>query len=150
MPRRARVPPLLDDKVLTSWNGLMLAAMADGARILGDERYHRSAERAAQFALCTLITADGALLRTARAGRARLPGYLEDYAFLADGLLFNDGKPHGAVNYFSHILGKFAGVYRPEDVHINELFGSLSQLEHFSIIRVHSLQRRSSWRIRLA
>jgi len=85
--RQKRVPPQLDDKVLTSWNGLMLAAMADGARILGDVRYHASAERAARFALSTLKRPDGGLYRTARAGRARLPGFLEDYAFLADGLI---------------------------------------------------------------
>jgi uncharacterized protein YyaL (SSP411 family) len=85
--RRARVPPLLDDKVLTSWNGLMLGAMADGARILGDERYQKSAERAARFALSTLRRPDGGLYRTARGGVAKLDGYLEDYAFLADGLI---------------------------------------------------------------
>ncbi|HTV18532.1 MAG TPA: thioredoxin domain-containing protein [Polyangiaceae bacterium] len=85
--RQKRVPPLLDDKILTSWNGLMLAAMADGARILGDARYHLSAERAARFALSTLRREDGGLYRTARQGKARLNGFLEDYAFLADGLI---------------------------------------------------------------
>jgi cytosine/adenosine deaminase-related metal-dependent hydrolase len=67
-----------------------------------------------------------------------MPGFIDTHhhqfetalrSFLADGLLFNDGQPHGAVNYFDHILGKFAGVYRPQDVHINILFGSLSQLD---------------------
>jgi cytosine/adenosine deaminase-related metal-dependent hydrolase len=66
------------------------------------------------------------------------PGFIDTHhhqfetalrSFLADGLLFNDGQPHGAVNYFDHILGKFAGVYRPQDVYINILFGSLSQLD---------------------
>jgi uncharacterized protein YyaL (SSP411 family) len=65
----------------------MLAAMADGARILGDVRYHVSAERAARFALSTLQRPDGGLYRTARGGQARLAGFLEDYAFLADGLI---------------------------------------------------------------
>jgi uncharacterized protein len=85
--RQKRVPPSLDDKVLTSWNGLMIAAMADGARILGDVRYQRSAERAARFALSTLTRPDRGLYRTARHGKASLPAYLEDYAFLADGLI---------------------------------------------------------------
>jgi uncharacterized protein YyaL (SSP411 family) len=85
--RQLRVPPLLDDKILASWNGLMLGAMSDGARILGDARYHQSAERAAAFALSTLIRPDGGLYRSARGGRAQLPAYLEDYAFLADGLI---------------------------------------------------------------
>ncbi len=85
--RGKRVPPGLDDKVLTSWNGLMIAAMAAGARVLGDSRYFQSAERAARFVLDVLERPDGGLFRTARAGRSQLPGYLEDYAFLADGLI---------------------------------------------------------------
>ena len=71
-------------------------------------------------------------------GRIVMPGFVDTHhhqfetalrSFLADGLLFNDGKPHGAINYFEHILGKFAPVYRPLDVYINELFGALSQLD---------------------
>jgi cytosine/adenosine deaminase-related metal-dependent hydrolase len=71
-------------------------------------------------------------------GRIVMPGFVDTHhhqfetalrSFLADGLLFNDGRPHGAVNYFFYILGTFAGVYRPEDVYISELFGSLSQLD---------------------
>ena len=87
LARRERVPPLLDDKVLTSWNGLMIGAMANAARILGDERYYRSAERAARFALGSLERPDAGLYRTWRKGQARLAAYLEDYAFLADGLV---------------------------------------------------------------
>jgi uncharacterized protein len=85
--RRARVPPQLDDKVLTSWNGLMIGAMADSARILGHERHWQSAERAARFVLSHLERPDGGLYRVARAGRVQLEAYLEDYAFLADGLI---------------------------------------------------------------
>ncbi len=85
--RLARVPPLLDDKVLTSWNGLMIGAMAEGARVLGAQRYAYSAERAARFALGTLERPDGGLYRAFRAGQAKLDAYLEDYAFLADGLI---------------------------------------------------------------
>jgi 5-methylthioadenosine/S-adenosylhomocysteine deaminase len=71
-------------------------------------------------------------------GRIVMPGFIDTHhhqfetalrSFLADGLLFNDGQPHGAINYFQYILGTFAPVYRPEDVYINELFGSLSQLD---------------------
>ena len=67
-----------------------------------------------------------------------MPGFIDTHhhqfetalrSFLADGLLFNDGKPHGTINYFEHILGRFAPVYRPEDVYINELVGGLSQLD---------------------
>jgi 5-methylthioadenosine/S-adenosylhomocysteine deaminase len=71
-------------------------------------------------------------------GRIVMPGFIDTHhhqfetalrSFLADGLLFNDGQPHGAINYFQYILGTFAPVYRPEDVYISELFGSLSQLD---------------------
>ncbi|MBK8999339.1 MAG: DUF255 domain-containing protein [Myxococcales bacterium] len=85
--RSERVPPLLDDKVLSAWNGLMIGAMAEGARILGDQRYLESAERAAAFALDRLMRPDGGLYRTARGGKAHLDAYLEDYAYLGDALL---------------------------------------------------------------
>jgi cytosine/adenosine deaminase-related metal-dependent hydrolase len=71
-------------------------------------------------------------------GRIVMPGFVDTHhhqfetairSFLADGLLFNDGQPHGAINYFQYILGTFAPVYRPRDVYISELFGSLSQLD---------------------
>jgi 5-methylthioadenosine/S-adenosylhomocysteine deaminase len=71
-------------------------------------------------------------------GKIVMPGFVDTHhhqfetalrSFLADGLLFNDGQPHGAINYFQYILGTFAPVYRPQDVHINELLGSLSQLD---------------------
>jgi uncharacterized protein YyaL (SSP411 family) len=85
--RDRRPAPVLDDKVLTSWNGLMIAAYADGYRVLKDPRYRAAAEKAADFLLAKLRTADGRLLRTYREGQAKLPAYLEDYAFLAHGLL---------------------------------------------------------------
>jgi len=85
--RARRVPPALDDKVLTAWNGLMIGAMAEGARVLGDARWLAAARRAAEFVLATLRRADGRLLRSYRAGTAHLPACLEDYAYLADGLL---------------------------------------------------------------
>jgi uncharacterized protein YyaL (SSP411 family) len=87
LARKERVPPLLDDKVITAWNGLMIAAMAKGKRVLGEQRYLDSAERAARFALTTLRRPDGGLFRTARGGRAHIAAYLEDYAYLADALV---------------------------------------------------------------
>jgi uncharacterized protein len=85
--RRDRVPPLLDDKVIGAWNGLMIGAMAEGYRVLRDRRYLESAERAAHFVLDTLRRTDGGLYRTARGGHAHVDAYLEDYAYLADALL---------------------------------------------------------------
>jgi len=85
--RRLRVPPLLDDKILSSWNGLMLSAMAAGYRVLGHRHYLDSAERAANSLLSRMARADGGLFHTARGARAHVPGFLEDYAFLCDGLI---------------------------------------------------------------
>jgi uncharacterized protein YyaL (SSP411 family) len=85
--REKRPAPLLDDKILTAWNGLMIAAYADGFRVLKDAKYRQSAEKAARFVLKALRTKEGRLLRTYRAGSAKIPAYLEDYAFLAFGLL---------------------------------------------------------------
>ncbi len=85
--RERRPAPSCDDKVITAWNGLMIAAYADGYRILKNEAYRRAAEKCAGFLLSTLREPDGRLLRTYRAGQAKLPAYLEDYAFLVHGLL---------------------------------------------------------------
>ncbi len=85
--RRRRVAPQTDDKILVGWNGLMLATMAEAGRVLGEARYVDSARRAAGFLVQTLLRPDGRLFRTARSGRAHLNGVLEDYAYLADGLI---------------------------------------------------------------
>ncbi|RUL89645.1 thioredoxin domain-containing protein [Tautonia sociabilis] len=84
--RARRVPPGKDTKILTSWNGLMIAALADGAHALGEERYLDAAERAAGFILDRLRTSDGRLLHCYKDGKARFNAYLDDYANLIDGL----------------------------------------------------------------
>jgi uncharacterized protein len=85
--RRRRVAPALDDKVLTSWNALMISAFAEGYRVLGVPRYLEAATRAARFVLAELRTPQGRLLRTWRGGRAHLNAYLEDHAYLAEALI---------------------------------------------------------------
>ncbi len=82
--RRAR--PGRDDKVLASWNGLAIEAMAACGAALGEARYVEAASRAADFILDNMRREDGRLLHTWRRGRAALPAYLEDYAALACGL----------------------------------------------------------------
>lgn len=84
--RSKRVPPGLDDKVLTAWNGLMIASLAKGARVLDEPKYADHAARAADFILENMQK-DGRLLRTWRKGDARLTGYLNDYAFFIEALL---------------------------------------------------------------
>jgi len=86
--RERRVKPGRDEKILTAWNGMMLAAFAEAARVLNRADYGEVATRNAEFILSTMMK-DGRLFRTWKAepGQARLMGYLEDYAFYADGLL---------------------------------------------------------------
>jgi uncharacterized protein YyaL (SSP411 family) len=85
--REQRVHPSRDEKVLTSWNGLMLAAFAEAARALEREDCRDIAERNAEFLLRELRDENGRLLRTWKDGKAKLNGYLEDYAYLIEALL---------------------------------------------------------------
>lgn len=86
--RSLRPRPLRDDKILTSWNGLMIGACARAWRVLGDGRYGAAAVRAADFVLTRLYDpGTGALRRRYRDGDAGLEAHLDDYAFLVSGLL---------------------------------------------------------------
>ena len=85
--RDGRAHPGRDDKVVTSWNGLMLAAFAEAARIFDRDDYRKVAERNAEFLLRTLADSDGRLFHTWRDGDARVAGFLEDYTHVAHGLL---------------------------------------------------------------
>jgi hypothetical protein len=84
--RERRPPPLRDEKVLAAWNGLMISAMAFAGRVLAEPRWVEAAARAADFALSRLRR-DGRLQRSFKDGRTSGPGFLEDHAFLAHGLL---------------------------------------------------------------
>jgi uncharacterized protein YyaL (SSP411 family) len=84
--RSSRERPLLDDKVLVSWNGLMIRAFAEAGRILGEPRYTDAAVKAAEF-IEREMTGDNRLLRTARENEAKLNAYLDDYACYVAGLL---------------------------------------------------------------
>jgi uncharacterized protein YyaL (SSP411 family) len=84
--REKRVKPARDEKVLTAWNGLMLASFAEASAVLDRKDYLEVARRNAQFILQSLRK-DGLLLRTYKDGQAKLNAYLEDYAFFTEGLL---------------------------------------------------------------
>ena len=91
--RNHRVRPGKDDKVLAAWNGMMISALARGYQVLGDRRYLQAAQRAADFVTTRMIR-DGVLMRTYRGvggpddrGASKLPGYLNDYAEMAGGLI---------------------------------------------------------------
>jgi hypothetical protein len=85
--RSQRKRPTTDTKVLTSWNGLMIRGFADAGRVFENRRYVEAAEAGARFVLDRLRLPDGRLQRTFGGGRAQLNAYLDDYAFLIDGLI---------------------------------------------------------------
>ncbi|MDY6972143.1 MAG: thioredoxin domain-containing protein [Thermodesulfobacteriota bacterium] len=85
--RKKRVHPLKDDKILTSWNGLMIAAFAKGYQALGDQSYAHAARKAVDFVLKNLRSPEGRILRRYRLKEAAYPGYLDDYAFFVWGLI---------------------------------------------------------------
>jgi uncharacterized protein YyaL (SSP411 family) len=85
--REKRVHPHKDDKVLTDWNGLMVAALAKGASVWGDTRYSDAAGRAADFVLRKMRDDKGRLLHRWRGGEAAITGSIDDYSFFIWGLL---------------------------------------------------------------
>jgi uncharacterized protein YyaL (SSP411 family) len=86
--REKRVRPGLDDKVLTSWNGLMITALAAASGVFGRPDWAAMAARAADFLLTTMRRPDGKLLRTWSAGHAaKIDGCLDDHAYLLEGLV---------------------------------------------------------------
>lgn len=112
--RARRIPPGLDDKVITAWNGMMISAMAEAGRVFGVARYREAAQRACDFLLSTLSKPDGRLLRTYRTGKAHLDAYLEDYAYFAEGLIdtYEAGSHErylfAAIRLAEQILADFA------------------------------------------
>jgi len=84
--RSQRVPPLTDDKILTEWNALMVSAFCKGFQVLADKKYLDTDQKTVDFLFKNLYI-DGSLLRTFRAGKSQLNGYLSDYAFLVGALI---------------------------------------------------------------
>jgi uncharacterized protein YyaL (SSP411 family) len=133
--REQRVHPGRDEKVLTSWNGLMLAAFAEAARALDRDDYRTIAERNADFLLRELRQENGRLLRTWKAcpegtegtGEAKLNGYLQDYAYLIEGLLelyqttfepsWFVAAQERAETMITHFQAPEAGFYDTSDDH---------------------------------
>jgi len=112
--RGRRVWPGLDDKVLVSWNGLMIDALAQAAGVLGESRYLAAATASAEFISKNLRRGDGRLLHSWRAGRARFDAYLDDYACLANSLVslyeagFDEHWVDLAVELADVMLAQFA------------------------------------------
>jgi uncharacterized protein YyaL (SSP411 family) len=101
--RSKRVRPGRDEKVLTNWNSLMISALADGYKVTGNEKYRSAAITAADFILHKM-TVKGRLLHTFAHGKAKLNGYLDDYAYFTQALLdlaAIDGNPDWLNNAIS-------------------------------------------------
>lgn len=84
--RSKRLPPHLDDKILTDWNGLMISSLAFGSRVLNEPRYRDAAQKAADFLLENMKRKDGRLMHRYREGEVAIAGFIEDYAFFTHGL----------------------------------------------------------------
>lgn len=85
--RGKRVRPSLDNKMLTSWNALMLKGFADVYRVLGKQEYLDAARKNADYLIQSMMADDGRLDHNRNPGRASINGFLEDYCFLAEGLI---------------------------------------------------------------
>ncbi|MEO8612871.1 MAG: thioredoxin domain-containing protein, partial [Chloroflexota bacterium] len=127
--RTHRVHPGLDDKILTAWNGMMLASLSEAARVLGRADYREAAVRNAEFLLSAMVAPDDRLYRTHKDGHSKINAYLEDYANLIDGLLelyqttFDQRWFIEARRLADHVLLHFAaddgGFFDTSDDHEN-------------------------------
>jgi len=111
--RKKRVPPLKDDKILTDWNGLMIAALSKAASAFGNDDLGEAAESAASFILHKMRLSEGQLLHRYRDGEAAITGYADDYAFMIWGLL-------------ELYLAKFNPQHLKDALDLNEYF-----IDHF-------------------
>ncbi|MEJ6681055.1 MAG: thioredoxin domain-containing protein [Flavobacteriales bacterium] len=119
--RERRIRPGLDDKILTSWNMLMIEAYLDAHIALGDEQYLQVAEQQMKFIFTNLITKDKGLFHLHKDGRSSINGYLEDYAFSISALLkmyestFDESYIYQAetlMNYsIKHFLDEESGMF---------------------------------------
>lgn len=125
--RALRVHPMLDDKVITAWNGLMLVSLSEAARVLNRDDYRQAAVRNADFMLENLKTADGRLMRTYNRETAKIDAYLEDYADFISALLelyqttFDQRYFTEARAFADYVLGHFraadGGFFDTSDQH---------------------------------
>ncbi len=85
--RKKHIPPQKDDKILTDWNGLMIAAFAKAARVFKNEKYLKTSQKAANWIISTMMNSTGELLHIFRDGESGISGYADDYAFFIWGLI---------------------------------------------------------------
>ena len=127
--RKKRAPPAIDDKVLTDWNGLMIAALAKAGNILEEPRYLQAAKQTAEFILNTLFKNNVLYHRYAK-GEAAIEGFLDDYAFTVYGLIalyeatFEDKYLKVAAELTKTMINKFwdeqnGGFYQTQSTETN-------------------------------
>ncbi len=111
--RKKRVAPAIDDKVLTDWNGLTIAALARASSVLSEPRYLEAAKRAAEFFSMFMKSPDGSLFHRFVKGEKAVEAFLDDYAFLIYGLIelyeatFEENYLQSAVNLTKKMVDKF-------------------------------------------
>ncbi len=169
--RAGRPRPLLDDKVLTDWNGLMIAALAKAARAFGRPEYAEQAARAADFFLSTMRTEEGRLLHRYRTGTAGLTAPADDYAFLAWGLVelyeaaFDPAHLRAAIELTETLLERFwddehGGLFlTPDDAeellvrqkaYYDGAVPSANSAAAYVLVRLARLTGRTEWEDRAA
>jgi uncharacterized protein YyaL (SSP411 family) len=123
--RKKRPRPHLDNKILTSWNGLQISALAKGYRVLDDVRYLAAATKAAKFLLAKMYSPQtGQLLRRYCDSEAAVPAFLDDYAFLSQALLdLFEAKPEAWLLELAVDLAR-RGFGRFEDERANGFFST--------------------------
>lgn len=115
--RENRVKPGLDDKILCSWNALMITGLTDAYKTFGEENYSQYAEAAASFILSKMKQPDGGLFRTYKNGEAKISAYLDDYAYTIQALInlyqisFNETWLYEAKRLTEYVQEHF---YSPE------------------------------------
>jgi uncharacterized protein len=154
--RDRRVRPGKDDKILVSWNALMIDSLARAASVLDEPRYQQAAAKAARFLLDQLRRPDGRMLHCWRAGRARFDAYLDDYAFLINALVslyqtdFDEAWIESAVQLAETVLRHFAdpagGFYFTADDH-EPLIVRNKELLESSVPSGNSMAATALWRL---
>jgi uncharacterized protein YyaL (SSP411 family) len=111
--REKCIRPGLDDKILTSWNGLTLKALTDAYRVFDEERFLHMALKNAHFLLTNMRATDGSLYRNFKAGKATITAFLDDYALLIEGLIalyettFDEQWLNQAKELTDHVVAHF-------------------------------------------
>ncbi|TRX72407.1 thioredoxin domain-containing protein [Carboxylicivirga sp. M1479] len=111
--RNKRVRPGLDNKVLTSWNALMIKGLCDAYQAFGDKAYLQKAEKAMTYLLSQVKQTDGGLYRTSKNGLSKIDAFLDDYAFMIDALIalyevsFNESYLHEALALSEYVVKHF-------------------------------------------